>query len=264
VISNTLNEFALYWLFLIQLYGLFHFRTERNQEEIMAMLEDRIEIGNPTQPHCATVLLLDTSGSMDGPKIAQLNDALRTFRDETAADELARKRVDLAIITFGGSVETVQNFSSIEQFEPSTLSASGGTPMGEAILKASDLIEQRKQQYKSQGIDYYRPWMFLITDGSPTDMSPGDPTWKEVVKRVREGEASKKFMFFAVAVEPADLEILAQIAPPSRPPVKLIGSKFKEMFQWLSKSQARVSSSRVGENVSIENPVAAGWGEVAA
>jgi uncharacterized protein YegL len=230
----------------------------------MSRLEELVEIGNPTQPHCATVLLLDTSGSMDGEKISRLNEALRAFKEETAADELARKRVDLAVVTFGGVVTTVQNFCSIDDFEPAPLTAGGGTPLGQAILKASDMIEERKQQYKAQGIDYYRPWMFLITDGAPTDMSRGDASWTEVVKRVQEGEANKKFMFFAVVVEPADIETLAQIAPPNRPPVKLVGKKFKEMFQWLSKSQAKVSSSKVGENVAIENPVAAGWGEVAA
>ena len=230
----------------------------------MSRLEDQIEIGNPTQPHCATVLLLDVSGSMDGEKIAQLNHGLQVFRKEISGDELASKRVDLAVISFGQSVRVIHDFSSIGDFEPAPLTAGGSTPLGEAILKAADMIEQRKGQYKSQGIDYYRPWMFLITDGAPTDMQVGDSTWNQVVERVHEGEASKKFMFFAVAVQDADTQILALIAPSNRPPVRLVGTKFTELFQWLSKSQSKVSSSKVGENVSLESPVAAGWGEIAA
>jgi len=104
----------------------------------------------------------------------------------------------------------------------------------------------------------------MITDGEPTDMEPGDATWNQVVTRVRTGEAEKKFLFFAVAVEPADLSTLALIAPQNRPPVKLIGRKFAEMFSWLSKSQAKVSSSKINDNVQLENPVAAGWSEVSA
>lgn len=227
-------------------------------------LVDQVEIGNPTQPHCATVLLLDVSGSMDGEKIAHLNQALNAFKEETLRDDLARKRVDLAVLTFGGTVQLVQEFCSIEDFEPPALSAGGGTPLGEAILKAADMLEERKRQYKQQGIDYYRPWIFLLTDGAPTDMEPGDSTWNQVVTRVQAGEAEKKFLFFAVAVEPADTATLAQIAPKGRPPVKLIGAKFIEMFSWLSKSQAKVSSSKIGENVTLENPVAAGWGEISA
>jgi uncharacterized protein YegL len=225
-------------------------------------LVDQVEIGNPTQPHCATVLLLDISGSMAGEKIALLNEALKSFKEETLKDDLARKRMDLAVITFGGSVQLRQDFCSIEDFEPPVLSAGGGTPLGEAILKAAVILEERKRQYKHQGIDYYRPWIFLLTDGAPTDMEPGDITWNQVAACVNEGETGKKFLFFAVAVEPADTRTLAQIAPQSRPPVKLIGTKFAKMFDWLSKSQAKVSASKIGENVALENPVAAGWAEV--
>jgi uncharacterized protein YegL len=227
-------------------------------------LADQVEIGNPTQPHCATLLLLDTSGSMEGEKVVELNRALIRFKEETIKDDLARVRMDLAVLTFGGAIQLAQDFCSIEDFEPPTLIARGGTPMGQAIVKAADMIEERKQQYKSKGIDYYRPWLFLITDGAPTDMEPGDITWNEAVNRVHKGEAEKRFTFFAVAVEPADAATLAKIAPPSRPPVKLIGTKFVEMFEWLSRSQAKVSSSKVGDSIHLENPVAAGWGSVSA
>jgi len=136
--------------------------------------------------------------------------------------------------------------------------------MGEGIVKAAELIEQRKQQYKAKGIDYYRPWIFLITDGDPTDMQPGDSKWNEVIKCVHEGEVNKKFMFFAVAVEPGNTPLLKQITPPNRPPLKLKEAKFRELFQWLSRSQSKVSSSKVGDQVALENPVAAGWGAISA
>ena len=228
----------------------------------MSSLADRIEIGNPSQPHCATMLLLDVSGSMDGEKIAQLNHGLQVFKEEISKDDLASKRVDLAVVTFGQDVQVVHNFSGIDDFEATILTANGSTPMGQAILTAADMIEQRKQQYKSQGVDYYRPWIFMITDGAPTDMQVGDSTWNKVVQCVHQGEAAKKFMFFAVAVDAAEMQLLTQIAPPNRPPVRLVGTRFKEMFQWLSRSQSKVSSSRVNESVPLENPVAAGWGTI--
>jgi uncharacterized protein YegL len=229
----------------------------------MAGLEDIVEIASPQQPHCATILLLDTSGSMsqDG-KISALNEGLTVFRDDVSQDELASKRVDLAVITFGDGVQVTHDFTSIENFESPVLSANGITPMGDAILKAIEMIEQRKQQYKGKGIDYYRPWIFMITDGEPTDMKPGDLKWNEVVKKVHEGETNKKFMFFAVAVEPANTELLRQIAPASRPPVRLKEGRFNELFNWLSKSQSKVSASKVGEQVALESPIAAGWGEI--
>jgi len=227
----------------------------------MSILEERVVLpANPQQPHCATVLLLDVSGSMSGAKIQQLNEGLQTFKTEISSDELASKRVDLAIVTFGDSVTVAHDFSSVEDFTPPELAAGGSTPMGQAILKAVDLIAERKRQYKELGIDYFRPWIFLITDGEPTDMNPGDDLWSAVVARVHEGEAKKEQLFFAVAVEPANLDKLSQIAPPNRPPIKLRGTKFKELFVWLSKSQAAVSASSVGDAVKLPAPT--GWAEV--
>jgi uncharacterized protein YegL len=227
----------------------------------MSILEERVVLpANPQQPHCATVLLLDTSGSMSGAKIQQLNEGLKIFQTEISSDELASKRVDLAIVTFGNSVTVAHDFSSVEEFTPPELAAGGSTPMGEAILKAADLVAERKRQYKELGIDYFRPWIFLITDGEPTDMNPGDDLWSTVVARVHEGEAKKEHLFFAVAVEPANLDKLSQIAPANRPPVQLRGTKFKELFVWLSKSQAAVSASSVGDAVKLPAPT--GWAEV--
>ncbi|HEY3374943.1 MAG TPA: VWA domain-containing protein [Candidatus Aquicultor sp.] len=227
----------------------------------MSRLEESIEIANPQHPHCATVLLLDTSGSMVvNSKIKQLNDGLRFFKEDVTSDELASKRVDLAIITFGDGVTVTHDFSSMEQFNPPTLVASGLTPMGEAILRAIDLIEERKLEYKSRGIDYYRPWIFLITDGEPTDMQPGDAIWNKVIAGINDGENNKNFLFFTVGVEPADMDTLKQLSPSNRTPVRLMPGKFKAMFEWLSKSQGRVSASKVGENVQLDSPT--GWAEI--
>lgn len=231
----------------------------------MANLENLVEIANPQQPHCPTVLLLDTSGSMaQGGKITALNQGLQAFKAEVAGDELAAKRIDVAIVTFGEGVRIQHTFSSIEEFSPPFLTPGGLTPMGDGLIQAMDLIEERKRQYQEKGIDYYRPWIFMITDGEPTDMKVGDATWNNVVRRVHEGESKRKFMFFAVGVDDARMDLLQQIAPPTRPPIKLQERRFKELFNWLSNSQARVSSSKPGEMVALQSPVAAGWGEIPA
>lgn len=224
-------------------------------------LADRIDVSHPQEPHAATVLLLDTSGSMyDNSKIDQLNDGLRYFKDDVLNDDLARKRVDLSVVTFGETVSTVHNFSCIEEFEPPTLVPSGSTPMGEAIIKAINLIESRKSEYKKEGVSYYRPWIFMITDGIPTDMNIGDSMWNEVINRVHSGAESGKFLFFTVGVEPADMNLLKQLVPPSIEPLKLKQGKFKEMFKWLSNSQGKVSQSTPGEQVALESPL--GWCEI--
>ena len=74
-----------------------------SEETTLQTLEERIEIANPQHPHCATVLVLDTSGSMAGDKIRQLNEGVRFFVDDVSSDDLARKRVDLAVFSFAAT-----------------------------------------------------------------------------------------------------------------------------------------------------------------
>jgi uncharacterized protein YegL len=208
---------------------------------------------NP-EPRCPLVLLLDTSGSMAGSPIAELNAGVATLKDELIEDELASKRVEVAVITFG-PVEMVQDFTTVANFHPPELKASGATPMGEAINQGLDLLETRKAIYRQNGIAYHRPWVMLITDGAPTDH------WKSAAARVKEGEAAKAFSFFTIGVQDANMETLREISV--RQPLKLKGLMFREFFLWLSNSMRAVSQSAVGDRVPLENPATPdGWAEV--
>jgi len=205
---------------------------------------------NP-EPRCACVLLLDTSGSMGGEPIRELNAGLATFKEELSADTLAMKRVETAIITFG-PVNIASEFHTVPNFYPPVLDAGGDTPMGAAIKRGIALVRQRKDIYKQNGIAYYRPWIFLITDGAPTD------EWQSAAAKVREGEAAKSFAFFAVGVQNADMNILRQISV--REPLKLNGLKFREFFLWLTRTMGKLGVTNPGEPVPIPSPQ--GWSQV--
>lgn len=208
-------------------------------------------VENP-ENRCPVVLLLDTSGSMCGEPIQELNRGIAAFKEDVIKDAQASLSVELAIVTFGGSVQLIQDFTSIDNFNPPQLEANSQTPMGEAIEYGLDLLETRKLIYKENGILYYRPWVFLITDGAPTDY------WQSAAQLVKEAEAQRRQCFFAVGVKGADMNTLRQIAP--REPMMLNGLDFRSMFVWLSTSMKRVSGGKVGEAIALP---AVGWGQVA-
>ena len=205
---------------------------------------------NP-EPRCPCLLLLDTSGSMTGRPIEELNAGIRAFYEELQSDSLAVKRVEVALISFG-PVRIISNFSTADFFLDPTLVAEGDTPLGEAITTGIDLIRKRKEEYRSNGISFYRPWIFLITDGSPTDK------WQHAASMVREGENTKSFAFFAIGVQNADMKVLRQISV--REPLRLQGLKFREFFQWLSNSMKSASRSNPGDKILLAPP--SGWSEI--
>ena len=206
---------------------------------------------NP-EPRCPCLLLLDVSGSMTGEPITELNAGLKAFRDELVADELASKRVEVACITFG-PVNVATEFETAGAFQPPWVRALGDTPMGAAINTGVELVRLRKEAYRKNGIAFYRPWIFLITDGAPTD------DWTEAARAVKEGEAAKAFAFFGVGVQGANMDVLKQISV--REPLKLKGLQFRGLFQWLSNSMKSVSRSTPGDEVPLKNPTQGpdGW-----
>ncbi len=204
---------------------------------------------NP-EPRCPCLLLLDVSGSMRGNPIAELNAGLSIFKDELAADALAMKRVEVGIVTFG-PVQITLPFQSASSFYPPVLTVQGDTPMGAAIKEGLALVRQRKDDYRANGISFYRPWVFLITDGGPTD------EWQSAAAAVREGESSKSFAFFAIGVQGANMDILQQISV--REPLRLDGLRFRDLFSWLSTSLRSVSRSTPGTEVPLPPP---GWASV--
>ena len=87
------------------------------QEPYLDSFEDAaVEFAYNAEPRLSVVLLLDTSASMAGDAIHELNKGMATFMDEVREDPLTRKRLDLQIIEFG-PVRIMNSFASVEDID---------------------------------------------------------------------------------------------------------------------------------------------------
>jgi uncharacterized protein YegL len=194
-------------------------------------------------------LALDVSSSMRGSKLDELNRALALFYQSIHEDEVAQSSAEIAIVTFGDRVSKVLDFASIERQIPPHLHAQGNTPMGQAVNLSLDLLEQAKRMYSELGVDYFQPWLVLMTDGAPTDEI------SRAVQRCTTMVQNRKLTVFPIAIG-ADAN-LAQMAAfsPNIAPLRIESGQLRQFFSWLSKSIATVSLSNPGDRA------AANYGE---
>ena len=190
---------------------------------------------NPS-PRCACMLVLDTSGSMSGAPIQELNQGLQAFVEAVQEDEMSAYSVEVGVITAGGTVREELPFTTANAIrEVSPLVADGITPLGAAVELALRRLEERKATYKRAGVAYYQPWLVIISDGEPTD------SWQAVAQQTSALSQQRKLVVMPVGVQQANMATLGQFS--SRPAKHLAGLKFREFFEWLSASMSRVSAS---------------------
>jgi len=208
--------------------------------------EQEIGFAQNPEPRCACIILVDRSGSMNGKPIAELNTALLQLKKKLCEDPLACLRVELALVAFNNWAKVEVDFCSPENFNPPTLTASGGTNLGAAILEGLEILRARIEEYRAAGNNYYRPWLLLVTDANSGD------DIAEAARLVKETEFKKRLSFFGVGVLGADMDELARLS--IRPPLHLDGIKFQDLFQWLSVNLSSVAISQPGDQVPLTPP----------
>jgi len=128
-------------------------------------------------------LLLDTSGSMRGERIEAVKNGLQSLVSRLRQDPFALESVHIAIITFDREVKQVLALTSLETLQVPDIVCpeSGPTNMGaalEMLLSTSD-AEVRLTTTDVKGD--WRPLVFLMTDGKPSDLA----VYREVTQKVK-------------------------------------------------------------------------------
>jgi uncharacterized protein YegL len=114
-------------------------------------------------------LMLDVSGSMSGAPIQAVNQGVNLLYNELMNDPSAIETVHIAVITFESQARMLTPLTELTQFTPPTLSAGGGTSMGAALRLLNDSLNQDIVANSPDRRGDYKPLVFLMTDGEPTD-----------------------------------------------------------------------------------------------
>lgn len=214
-------------------------------------------IANPDKPQAACVLLLDTSRSMRGAPLRALQEGLAAYREHIRGDPDASLIVETCVVTFSDEAKVLHPFSSVESLPAELpLTAGGWTSLGAGLELAMQQIEERKAFYKEEGVDYYRPFLVVITDGSPTDLK-GEARFAEMAAKVQQGARDRKYVPLFFGTGNANFDKLKALAGEGAVVAGIDGARFGEFFQWLSKSVSGLKDSKPGDKVVLQDPTVA-------
>ena len=243
------------------------------QEQLAAMRE----FSNNTNARLPVLFLLDASSSMNGivrgdnqhivrqessdginwnivtgdnlvTRMDELNTGLQRFVSDILADPLAKLAADVAVMTFARTVATVKEFGPIRESDTGlkiSTSQENETLLGEAVELALAELDNRKRTYREHGVEYYQPWLVVMTDGVPTSTRH-----RELEGRLKELSTARKFSVFVFGIGRADLSELCSIRP-GRLPMQINDQKFPELFAGLSRGVRMASMSVPGDGVSL-------------
>jgi len=147
-----------------------------------------------TSGRMSIVLCLDISPSMGiNNRIKNLNDAIMLLYDELSGEPSVVGVVEVAVVTFSSNIEENTDFETLDFLKNKTFSVvkEGGTNLSTAVLTSIKKIEDRVLELDNHNIDYYLPFLVLVTDGDP-DQTDNQANLETAIQSVlRHCETSK-------------------------------------------------------------------------
>ena len=188
-------------------------------------------------------LLVDTSGSMHGEAIESVRNGLQVLVSALRQDPYALETAWLSVITFDSRAQQITPLTELMSFQIPELRVSGMTAMGEALSLLADCIQREVVKGSAEQKVDWKPIVFLLTDGAPTDdLDRGI----NAIRQVKTGT------FVACAAGPgADTSTLKKITEAVISLDTADSNSIKAFFQWVS-SSISVSSQKIdsGKEVS--------------
>jgi uncharacterized protein YegL len=187
-------------------------------------------------------LLLDCSSSMSGDPIIAVNEGLRMIDRLLKADPQAVDTVYISIITFASSANQYP-LTELPRFQPPTVSANGSTAMGDAFRLLVQSIEQDLVLNTATQHGDYRPLVFLLTDGAPTD------NYRDPLNKLRGLRGSRTPTIVALGCgSGVNAAMLHEVTPNVFMMHTVTPEAIKAFFQWISGSISQTSHSVGGSS----------------
>ncbi len=185
-------------------------------------------------------LVLDVSGSMHGEAIEAVKNGIQVLTSSLRQDPYALETAWLSVITFSDKASQISPLTELVQFQPPTLSATGTTAMGAALCLLAERIETEVRKGSPEQKGDWKPIVFLMTDGNPTD---------DVKMGIAALHRVKPGTIVACAAGPAaDTGILKQITEAVVQLDTADANSIKAFFKWVS-SSISTSSQKIDQGV---------------
>jgi uncharacterized protein YegL len=194
--------------------------------------------------------LLDTSRSMTGQPIQAVNEGLKKFKELLLSDPMTVETVHISVIQINSEPSQVVPLAGVFDFSPPELAAGGWTKWGAALRVLNECLERELRPNSSEVKGDYKPLIFLMSDGHPTD------GWKLAIQALRSRKTCPMGNFIALGCGPkADLETLSKIANITLSMDPFDAERIQGFFKWVSQSVTVVSRSLAHEDKAANLPV---------
>lgn len=194
-------------------------------------------------------LLLDVSGSMQGDPIEAVRHGVRALISELRGDPRALETAYLSVITFNSSARQVTPLTELMLFKEPQLSAGGATALGAALRLLADCIKSEVRKSTETQKGDWRPLVFILTDGAPTD------DWREAAAVLKTTKPANIIACAAGAY--ADTTVLKEITECVLMMNTLSAGDLAQFFAWVSSSVKMSSKSldaKPGANIELPPP----------
>lgn len=179
-------------------------------------------------------LVLDTSASMLGEPIEAVRQGVKALLSDLRNDPQALETAYLSVITFNSTAQQLCPLTELMSFQEPMIDATGSTALGAALSMLEQCIDKEVQKASPTQKGDWKPLVFLMTDGQPTD------SWERAADSIKK----RKFNLIACAAGPgADSALLKRITETVVELTNLQPEALKAFFKWVSSSIKSTSQS---------------------